>query len=114
MIHNNRSWICYDKATGAVISTVAGTGIEPPADSPYGWLEGSLPPGNWQIDLNTLQVTAATPPTDPWWMLRQREYPSTADFADAFYWAQQGDPSKMNDYLAKIGAVKKKYPKPTI
>lgn len=44
---------------------------------------------------------------------RQRapEYPPLADFADAYYWAQQGDDTKMNEYLAKIQAIKDKYPK---
>lgn len=44
--------------------------------------------------------------------LRREAYPPLADFADAFYWQQQGDDSKMTAYLAKIEAVKIKYPKP--
>lgn len=43
--------------------------------------------------------------------LRQSEYPNLADFADAYYWAQEGDNSKMDEYLAKIKEVKNKYPK---
>lgn len=43
--------------------------------------------------------------------LRKPEYPELADFADAYYWAQQGDNTKMDEYLAKIQAIKEKYPK---
>jgi|LakMenEpi03Aug12_release.lakeMendotaPanAssembly.Ray.scaffolds.fasta_scaffold135351_3 hypothetical protein len=44
---------------------------------------------------------------------RQRapEYPSLTDFADAYYWAQKGDNTKMKEYVAKCDAVKNKYPK---
>lgn len=43
---------------------------------------------------------------------RRGEYPSLVDLADALYWQQNGDPSKMEAYLAKVAAVKEKYPKP--
>ena len=42
---------------------------------------------------------------------RQAEYPSLADFADAYYWAQTGDDTKMTAYIDKCEAVKTKYPK---
>ena len=42
---------------------------------------------------------------------RQTEYPSLADFADAYYWAQNGDDTKMTAYIEKCEAVKTKYPK---
>jgi hypothetical protein len=42
---------------------------------------------------------------------RQAEYPSLADFADAYYWAQNGDDTKMTAYIEKCAAVKEKYPK---
>ena len=45
--------------------------------------------------------------------LRAPEYPDLKDFADAYYWAQKGDDTKMNEYLAKCEAVKLKYPKPS-
>ena len=45
--------------------------------------------------------------------MRAEEYPSLQEFADAYYWFQKGDDSKMNDYLIKVTAVKEKYPKPT-
>jgi hypothetical protein len=43
---------------------------------------------------------------------RQPEYPSLADFADAYYWDSKGDNTKMIEYVAKCDAVKAKYPKP--
>ena len=42
---------------------------------------------------------------------RAKEYPSLADFADAYYWAQNGDDTKMTAYIEKCEAVKTKYPK---
>ena len=43
---------------------------------------------------------------------RQPEYPSLATFADAYYWSQKGDNTKMDEYVASCDAVKAKYPKP--
>jgi len=43
---------------------------------------------------------------------REPEYPSLATFADAYYWAQKGDNTKMDEYVAACDAVKAKYPKP--
>ena len=43
---------------------------------------------------------------------RQPEYPALADLADALYWSNQGDNTKLDEYYAKVSAVKTKYPKP--
>jgi len=43
---------------------------------------------------------------------RQPEYPSLAELADAIYWQSQGDNTKMDAYVAKVQAVKEKFPKP--
>jgi len=43
---------------------------------------------------------------------RQREYPSLATLADALYWSNQGDNTKLDEYYAAVSAVKAKYPKP--
>ena len=45
---------------------------------------------------------------------RQRapEYPDLREFVDAYYWAQKGDETKMNEYITKCDAVKDMYPKP--
>ena len=42
---------------------------------------------------------------------RASEYPPIGDFADAYYWAQNGDDTKMTAYIDKCEAVKTKYPK---
>lgn len=42
---------------------------------------------------------------------RRLEYPPVEEFADAYYWATQGDTSKMDVYLAKITSVKQANPK---
>ena len=42
---------------------------------------------------------------------RAFEYPPLADFADAMYWASQGDNTKLDNYYAACEAVKLKYPK---
>jgi hypothetical protein len=44
--------------------------------------------------------------------LRSKEYPQMKDFADAMYWASQGDTTKLDEYYAACQAVKAKYPKP--
>jgi hypothetical protein len=43
---------------------------------------------------------------------REPEYPSIKEFADAYYWAQKGDNTLMDVYVAKCDTVKAKYPKP--
>lgn len=43
--------------------------------------------------------------------LRRQEYPTMDILADALYWQQQGDNSKMQAYLAAVEEVKNKYPK---
>ena len=42
---------------------------------------------------------------------RAAEYPTLADFADAYYWQQKGDSTKMENWLASCELVKNKYPK---
>ena len=39
-------------------------------------------------------------------------YPSLADFADAYYWAQKGNDSLMATYIAACDKVKSDNPKP--
>ena len=45
---------------------------------------------------------------------RQPEYPDLADLADALYWSNQGDNTKLDEYYAAVSAVKAKYPKPEV
>lgn len=44
--------------------------------------------------------------------LRKAEYPPLTDLADAIYWQERGDPSKMVQYLRTVENVKQKHPKP--
>ena len=43
---------------------------------------------------------------------RKPEYPDLAVLADALYWSNQGDNTKLDEYYAACSAVKAKYPKP--
>jgi hypothetical protein len=43
---------------------------------------------------------------------RRAAYPDIGDFADAYYWAQKGDDSKMTAYVAACAKVKTDNPKP--
>ena len=45
---------------------------------------------------------------------RQPEYPSLATLADALYWSNRGDNTKLDEYYAACAAVKAKYPKPEV
>lgn len=42
---------------------------------------------------------------------RRAEYPPLADFADAIYWAERGEPGRLQEYFEAIDQVKQKYPK---
>lgn len=44
---------------------------------------------------------------------RAQEYPTLADFADAYYWQTKGNDKLMEKYLEQVKLVKEKYPKPT-
>jgi hypothetical protein len=44
---------------------------------------------------------------------RAKAYPPLADFADAMYWLDKGDDTKMTAYLTACDKVKQDYPKPT-
>lgn len=42
---------------------------------------------------------------------RRAEYPALSDFADALYWREKGDPKPLAAYVARVDAVKAKFPK---
>ena len=63
-----------------------------------------------QVTIDMDAVNAWQDP-DAYKYKRASEYPSLADFADAYYWSQQGDETKMTAYIEKCEAVKTKYPK---
>ena len=43
---------------------------------------------------------------------RVEVYPDIRDFADAYYWSQKGDDSKMTAYISACAKVKSDLPKP--
>lgn len=43
---------------------------------------------------------------------RRPLYPSLSDFADAMYWNNKGDASKLTEYYAACEKVKNDFPKP--
>ena len=43
---------------------------------------------------------------------RHKAYPSLHEFADAIYWSENGDRTKLDAWLAACAAVKERYPKP--
>ena len=59
------------------------------------------------------KFTAPEKPNLDYTIERKFNYPQLADFADAYYWAQKGDNTKMNEYIAKCDEIKQKYPKVT-
>jgi hypothetical protein len=65
-----------------------------------------------QVEIDMALVDAWVDP-EAYKYKRAAEYPSLADFADAYYWSQNGDNTKMTDYLEKCDEVKSKYPKGT-
>ena len=64
-----------------------------------------------QVEIDVAIVDAWVDP-EAYIAKRQAEYPTLADFADAYYWSQNGDNTKMTVYLEKCDEVKFKYPKP--
>lgn len=42
---------------------------------------------------------------------RKFDYPDLGELADAIYWKEKGDNSKMEAYIAKVDAIKSKWPK---
>lgn len=82
------------------------------------WLGDGQMPSLAEVEAEIAKIQAGNP-TDAsgldryeYRRLRAPEYPPVTDLADAIYWQQQGDDSKMEAYVAACEAVKAKYPKP--
>jgi hypothetical protein len=87
-----------------------GTGVFTP--SGLVWHDNTVCPSKEEIESEIASLEAQYASTE-YQRLRQTEYPPIADLADALYWQAQGDETKMTAYLAKVEAVKQKYPKGT-
>lgn len=82
------------------------------------WLSDVPMPSLADVEAEIAKIAAGNP-TDAsgrikyeYRRLRAPEYPPVTDLADAIFWQQQGDNSKMEAYVAACEAVKAKYPKP--
>ena len=70
------------------------------------------PPTENEIDAELVRLQAEYDAKE-YQRKRAKEYPSLADFADAYYWMQKGQTDLMDEYVAKCDAVKNKFPKET-
>lgn len=61
------------------------------------------------LDRHDAPPPSPEPTYDQW---RRAEYPPLADFVDAIYHKEHGDPKPYMDYMDKVDKVKKKFPKP--
>lgn len=122
---NNKSYIGFDPKTGKITDVISGPAMAGPL--PPGVMEGRADPNLHMIDLATMTVVpnpdAPTPlvicpngiayAPDDYRAQRVLNYPPLQDFVDAYYWSQNGDPSQMQNYLARVTAVKNQHPKPS-
>jgi len=77
------------------------------------WIDDVTPPTQAEIDAEIVRLQAEYDATQ-YQRNRQPEYPSLATLADALYWSNQGDNTKLDEYYAACAAVKAKYPKPEV
>ena len=75
------------------------------------WLDDRPQPSKAEVEAELAAQMAEWERTE-YQRLRAPEYPPLTDLADAIFWQQQGDNSKMEAYVAACEAVKAKYPKP--
>ena len=99
---------CTSQNTGNIEADYAATN----------WLADTPMPSLAEVEAEIAKIKAGNP-TDAqgrikyaYRRLRAPEYPPVTDLADAIFWQQQGDNSKMEAYIAACEAVKAKYPKP--
>ena len=75
------------------------------------WMDERAEPSESEIEAEIVRLQADYD-SKQYQRDRQPEYPSLADLADALYWSNQGDNTKLDEYYAAVSAVKTKYPKP--
>ena len=80
-------------------------------ESDVTWIGPGELPTQAEIDVEVQRLQAELDATQ-YQRNRQPEYPPLADLADALYWSNQGDNTKLDEYHAACAAVKAKYPKP--
>ena len=77
------------------------------------WVRVDTPPTQAEVEAEHQRLIAEQNATQ-YQRDRQPEYPSLATLADALYWSNQGDNTKLDEYYAACAAVKAKYPKPEV
>ena len=77
------------------------------------WMDERAVPSEAEIQAELKRLQAEYDATQ-YQRNRQPEYPSLATLADALYWSNQGDNTKLDEYYAACAAVKAKYPKPEV
>ena len=77
------------------------------------WVRVDTPPTQSEVEAEHQRLIAEYDATQ-YQRNRQPEYPSLATLADALYWSNQGDNTKLDEYYAACAAVKAKYPKPEV
>jgi hypothetical protein len=77
------------------------------------WVRVDTPPTQAEVEAEHQRLIAEQSAT-AYQRQRQPEYPSLATLADALYWSNQGDNTKLDEYYAACAAVKAKYPKPEV
>ena len=75
------------------------------------WLSTDIPkPTKAEVEAEVARLQAEYNKTE-YQRQRSSEYPDLKEFADAYYWTQNGDNTKMDAYIVKCSTVKNKYPK---
>ena len=77
------------------------------------WVRVDTPPTQAEVEAEHQRLIAEYEATQ-YQRDRQPEYPDLAVLADALYWSNQGDNTKLDEYYAACAAVKAKYPKPEV
>jgi hypothetical protein len=72
--------------------------------------EGAFDAQGNKVEIDLATVNAWVDP-EAYKYKRVKEYPPLTDFVDAYYWAQNGDDTKMTAYIEKCAEIKDKYPK---
>lgn len=119
-IYGSIHYAVYDPTTGAITQS----GNMAPASlrhlevvKGWKWIQTDGPV-HWRTHKVDLATNTCVPkPPDPPKALtieqqRRYAYPPIEDLADALYWYNTGDKSKMTTYMQRVAAVKAKFPKP--
>ena len=94
----------------AHVSVHGGFVVDKPSDRMDSWV-GDADKKTVTYDKSSADSDDAALAATQYQRNRSPLYPPLADFADAYYWAQKGDDSKMTAYVADCAKVKADNPK---